>query len=334
MKHLIKKIENGLLPDITQLDSDERSWFKNISELNIKEIEQDYAEEYIFHSPKNIQIKLNAITLTETLNYTEHELSLCYQVMCIQNGITWNMQNPFVSFDYLGYRATLIHQSALKDSQHKLFLRVINKNVFHCSNFAFNLKKAQSIISQKKNVLVVGSTGSGKSSFINSLLSHCPEDEHIIIAEDTYELISPHEQTTRFIANPLSKNFSLASYMSYAMRMRPDRIIIGELRSHEVIPFLLAINSGHNGLLSTIHANDCRDAINRIALLYKIYSESDIPYSVILNLVTQNIDEVIFLKDKKVTEHVKVLGSNEKNIFLEEVSSDTIESEDYLSMNV
>lgn len=323
MHHLIKKIENGMLPDTQTLTPQEKKWYEKVSHLDISSIEQEFAEEYIFHSVENVQVKMHGISLLEVIPYTPLELDLCLQILCLKEQISWNLNNPFVSFDYLDYRATLIHKKALRESSHKLFLRKMRKDNFPIGTYNFDTLIAKELITQKKNVLIVGSTGSGKTSFINSLIKFCPEDEHIIIAEDTYELNSPHENTTRFISDKDFEAYSLSHYMSYAMRMRPERIIIGELRSEEIIPYLLALNSGHKGVLSTIHANDCRDAINRLALLYKIYSDKDIPYGTLIKLAAQNIDEIIFLENKKVKEHVKVLGANGENVFLEEVGQGT-----------
>lgn len=320
MQQLIDQIKTGILPNIEKLNKIEKEWYLKVSNFNIDNIVQDFAEEYIFHSPKNIQIKLHGINLYEQINFTSEEFELALMIICIKNEIKWNLTNPFVSFDYQGYRATIIHSSCLNNLGSKLFLRTKNKINIKIEDFDFSSYLANKIVQEHKNILIAGSTGSGKTTFINSLLQLADEDEHVIIAEDTFELASPHTNYTRFLSQDI-EGYSLENYLSYAMRMRPDRIILGELRSYEVIPFLLALNTGHKGLMSTIHANDSRDAIKRIALLYKLNCSRDIPYEVILKLITQNIDHIIFLKDKKVIEFVNVLGSNKDEVFLEEIHS-------------
>lgn len=323
MEKLIKKIKSGVLPNIEELNEIERNWYEKILNFNFDKIKQDFVDEYIFHSPQQIQIKMHGINLIESIDMTQEDFELSLNLMALRRGVEWNISKPFVSFDFQNFRATLIHSTCLNNLGHKLFLRTISEEVFHPQDFCFNANQAQKIINGNKNVLIAGSTGSGKSSFINSLLSLTGEDEHIIIAEDTFELKSPHNNCTRFLSKGFN-GYSLENYLSYAMRMRPDRIIVGELRSNEVISYLLALNTGHKGVLSTIHANNARDALKRIALLYKLYCEKDIPYSTILKLITQNIDEIIFLSEKKVIEYVKVIGSNQDEVFLEEIQ---IESE-------
>ena len=318
MKHLIEKIYSGILPDSKSLNTEEKKWYEKVFEFKFDGIIQDHVEEYIFHSPQNVQLKLYGISLADRIDYTQEEFDIALFIMCLKNEIKWNISNPFVSFDYQNYRATLVHSNCLNNLGHKLFLRTKIETKLKPSDFNFSNSQANRIIGNKKNILIAGSTGSGKTTFLNSLLEYVECDEHIIITEDTFEIKSPNENCTRFLSQDIN-GYSLDSYLSYAMRMRPDRILVGELRSREVISFLLALNTGHKGLMSTIHANDARDAIKRIALLYKLYCPKDIPYETILKLVTQNVDEIVYLKDKKVIEHVSILGSSKDEVFLEEV---------------
>lgn len=314
--NFIEKLQQGIIPKIELLSENELKYFKKISEIPIKNIEQDFAEEYIFHSPDNIQIKIHNISITESINYTDEEYELLLSTITLLKGISWNFENPFVSFDYQGYRATIIHSCTFKGHGSKLFLRKLNSKPFSLNNYSINTDTADSLVSTKANILIAGSTGSGKTSFLNSMLTLTNYDEHIIIVEDTLELTSPNQQSTRFLSQN-ETNKSLLSYMSYAMRMRPDRLVLGELRSQEVKAYLLALNSGHKGVLSTIHANNAEDAVKRTALLYKLYSEQEVSYETLMTLVAQNLDYVIYLKDKKVVEVIKVLGTNGVDVYYE-----------------
>ena len=102
--------------------------------------------------------------------------------------------------------------------------------------------------------------------------------------------------------------------------MRPDRIILGEMRSHEVIPFLLAMNTGHKGLMSTLHANSAVDAIKRVAQLFCLYQGGDMNYPLVLKLASANVDVVIHLENKRVKEVIEVLSSEAENVYFNELT--------------
>ena len=100
--------------------------------------------------------------------------------------------------------------------------------------------------------------------------------------------------------------------------MSPDRLIVGEMRSTEVVPFLLAMNTGHKGLMSTIHASSAVDALSRISLLFSLFSESnDISFALVTKLVCKNVDYVIHMEHKKIVEICKVIGSDAETPFYE-----------------
>ena len=92
--------------------------------------------------------------------------------------------------------------------------------------------------------------------------------------------------------------------------MRPDRMILGEIRSHEVVPFLLSINTGHGGMMASVHSNSAIDAIHRLCLLFQIYSKkTSVDYPEVLKLVCQGVDFIIYLEDKRVCSILEIKGS-------------------------
>jgi Flp pilus assembly CpaF family ATPase len=102
--------------------------------------------------------------------------------------------------------------------------------------------------------------------------------------------------------------------------MRPDRIILGEMRSVEVTPFILSMNNGHKGLMSTIHSSSAKDSLARVALLFSLYSDNqNIDYTLIMKLICSNIDCVIHIEDKRVKEVIRVLGSNGEVPYFEDL---------------
>ena len=153
---------------------------------------------------------------------------------------------------------------------------------------------------------------------MRALMDLIPHEEHIIVLEDTYEILNQHPSQTSFLANKEQNNKSLKDYCAYSLRMTPDRLIVGEMRSTEVVPFLLAMNTGHKGLMSTIHASSAVDALSRISLLFSLFSDSkDISFSLVTKLVCKNIDYVIHLEHKKITEIARVIGSDAETPFYE-----------------
>ncbi len=122
----------------------------------------------------------------------------------------------------------------------------------------------------RKNILIAGGTSSGKTTFLNALLKEIPPAERLITIEDAPELIRSHANMIGLIAarSQLSEaDVSAEALLNAALRMRPDRILLGEIRGPEAFTFLRAINSGHPGSMTTIHADSPRLAVEQMALL-------------------------------------------------------------------
>ncbi len=122
----------------------------------------------------------------------------------------------------------------------------------------------------KRNILVSGGTSSGKTTFVNALLREIPPYERLILIEDTPELQIDHQNAVGLIAarGKLGEaEVSAADLLIASLRMRPDRIILGEIRGNEAVTFLRAMNTGHPGSISTIHADSPERAIDQLALL-------------------------------------------------------------------
>tara|TARA_B100000029_G_scaffold223302_1_gene221259 strand:+ start:3177 stop:4214 length:1038 start_codon:yes stop_codon:yes gene_type:complete len=285
-------------------------------------LEDPSLNEIIFHSPNLIQIDKGGPLKTVSLNHSsDYQLSL--DILCLQKLIDWNYSKPYASF-YLdieesSFRATLIHFSCLSTPFSKLFLRKIKKNTFRPHDFKFNEKMAKTIIQEKKNIIVSGQTGGGKTTFLNCLLDLIPEEEHLVIFEETKELFRNTQTTTSFLSENNS-NKSLVQYLTYALRMRPDRMILGEIRSKEAINFLLNMNTGHPGLMATIHANSANESLTRLAWLFCFYSEKEhFNYNQVLKMICKNIDYVFHIEEKKVKQMIKVLGSEDENPYFQEI---------------
>lgn len=300
-------------------------WYKTITEFNFLPKNLSALEEVFIHGPLEIILKSSDRQIKVDVDILKEDLDLAFEILVIQNDISWNISEPFASFYTLLHgvkvRVSLIHASASTDNTSKMFIRILNSKVIPIENYCSNPSFYKEIIQNKKNVLVSGSTGSGKTTFINTLLSNISKDEHSVIIEDTRELISPNRYVTKLLTDSKNPNKSMNQYLSYALRMSPERIILGEVRSKEVESCLLAMNTGHNGFLTTIHANSASDALQRMALLFKIYSNKELSYELILKLITSNIDYVVHMEEKKICEVIEVFGSNKENLLYESVFS-------------
>ena len=125
-------------------------------------------------------------------------------------------------------------------------------------------------VTARKNILVSGGTSTGKTTFLNALIREIPAHERLILIEDTPELHLGHENAVGLLAarSALGEAHVTAdSLLAASLRMRPDRIIVGELRGPEAYTFLRAVNTGHPGSMTTVHADSAERAIEQIALL-------------------------------------------------------------------
>ncbi len=126
----------------------------------------------------------------------------------------------------------------------------------------------QGCVEARLNVVISGRTGAGKSTLLSALSAHISEEERIVIVEDAAELRLPQTHVARLETRPPNIEGQGAvgqrQLLINALRMRPDRIIVGEVRGEEALDLLQAMNTGHDGSLTTIHAHSCRDAISRL----------------------------------------------------------------------
>ncbi len=148
----------------------------------------------------------------------------------------------------------------------------------------------------KRNILVAGGTGSGKTTLLNLLSQFIPNRERIITIEDTAELRIQHEHVVRLEARPLNAEgageISLRELLRNALRMRPDRVVVGECRGPEALDMLQAMNTGHEGSLSTIHANTPMDALRRLETLVML-AATDLPLAAVREQVASAVHCVV-----------------------------------------
>lgn len=148
------------------------------------------------------------------------------------------------------------------------------------------------------NILVSGGTGSGKTTLLNSLSSFIPERERIVTIEDAAELSLQQSHVIRLESRPANVEgrgaVTIRDLVRNALRMRPDRIIVGEVRGGETMDMLSAMNTGHEGSLTTIHANSPEEALSRAETLASM-SDLDLPFKAVQEQVNNALDLIIQL---------------------------------------
>jgi pilus assembly protein CpaF len=166
------------------------------------------------------------------------------------------------------------------------------------------------------NILVTGGTGSGKTTLLNVLSSFIPEEDRIVTIEDAVELRLNQEHVIRLEARPPNiegrGEVTIRDLVRNSLRMRPDRIVVGEVRSGEALDMLQAMNTGHDGSLSTLHANTPRDALARLETMV-LMAGLDLPVRAIREQSASAVDLIVHmsrLRDgtRRITHVVEVDG--------------------------
>jgi pilus assembly protein CpaF len=185
------------------------------------------------------------------------------------------------------------------------------------------------LVKARLNVLISGGTGSGKTTFLNVLSRFIPPDERIITIEDSAELQLKQEHVVRLETRPPNiegkGQITQRDLVINSLRMRPDRIIVGEVRGQEAFDMLQAMNTGHDGSLTTIHANSPRDALMRLETMVAM-ANFDIPTVFIRRYVASAINVLIHLArltdgTRKVISLQELVGMEQDVISLQEVFS-------------
>lgn len=179
-----------------------------------------------------------------------------------------------------------------------------------CAEFLASLVKA------RYSMIIGGGTGSGKTTFLGALSNYIPKDERLITIEDNAELkIQGVENLVRMEAKMANMeggaSITIRDLIRTALRMRPDRIIVGEVRGEEAVDMLQALNTGHEGSLSTAHANSARDMLSRLETMTLM--GMDLPLEAIRRQIASGVDILIHLgrlrdKSRKVLEITEVCG--------------------------
>jgi pilus assembly protein CpaF len=186
---------------------------------------------------------------------------------------------------------------------------------------------SRACVVSRLNIVISGGTGSGKTTTLNILSGFIPEDERIVTIEDAAELRLHQTHVLRLETKSPnidgSGSVSIRDLVRNSLRMRPDRIVVGECRGGEALDMLQAMNTGHDGSLTTVHANSPRDALSRLETL-SLMSGLDMPLHVIREQIASAIDVIVHqsrLKDgtRKITHITEVAGMEGNTIVMTDI---------------
>jgi pilus assembly protein CpaF len=181
-------------------------------------------------------------------------------------------------------------------------------------------------VQAKLNIVVSGGTGTGKTTLLNVLSSYIPADDRVVTIEDAVELQLQQEHVVRLESRPPNiegrGEVTIRDLVRNALRMRPDRIVVGECRGGEALDMLQAMNTGHDGSLSTVHANAPRDAIARLETL-TLMAGMDLPLRAVREQIASAVDLIIHvtrLRDgtRRVTQVTEVIGMEGDTVTLQD----------------
>ena len=185
-------------------------------------------------------------------------------------------------------------------------------------------------VQSRLNIVVSGGTGSGKTTLLNVLSGYIPDDERIVTIEDAAELQLPQRHVVRLETAPpipggdgIAGTLTIRDLVRGSLRMRPDRIVIGECRGGEALDMLQAMNTGHDGSLTTVHANNPRDTIARLETLV-LMSGMDLPISVVRRQIVSAVDLIIQIShirdgSRKITQITEIQGMEGDSVTLQDI---------------
>jgi len=314
------------------LSLSDRKWlesiiFNSLRKMDVLQelIEDDSITEIMIDGPDRIFLEKEGRLIKSTMVFPGNEklLDVIQQIVGEQNRIV-NESSPIVDTRLAdGSRVNIVLPPIAIDGA-AVTIRKFPKNPFTIEQLISISSLSEEISVFLKtlvvagyNIFISGGTGSGKTTFLNCLSNFIPKEERIITIEDSAELqIRGVDNLVRLESRNATMEglleISMRDLIKSALRMRPDRIIVGECRGAEALDMLQAMNTGHDGSLSTGHANSCKDILSRLETM-TLMGSIELPLAAIRSQIASGIDIIVQLsrlrdRSRKVVEVVEVDG--------------------------
>ena len=273
-----------------------------------KFLEDPQVTDIMVNSPGQIFIEKDGVVEKADAAFeNEHQIMSIIERMASDSGRRIDLSSPFVDLRIKrGARVTAVIPP-IAGKGPLLCVRKILRDVFSLDELlekrTVNKKMLDFLkycVRARINMLISGSTGVGKTTFMNLLIKEfIPDEGRVVILEDTEELVvSPHKHCIKLFTRSASitgqGEVKLSDLVKLALHLRPDRIVIGEIRGEEAFDFLHVVNTGHDGSMCTIHANDCADALMRLETL-SLMSRFNISENVVRRFLKMGVHLIIHM---------------------------------------
>ena len=296
---IINKYTDGLGRDLSKRIHDEFFGYGPLQSL----IDDEKVSEIILIGINNIWAEKDGFIYEHEDNFmSKTSFNNCMNRIYHECNIDPSVDNPFITTKWKGFRMHVVRQS-LVSGETQVTLRRTSSSSFdltYLGQSGFAEKKEIDLIvdlfHKKNNILIIGETSSGKTTFLSAMLNLCSSNERVLILEDACEITKPNNVSAKLLtrSNPNLTPVSLNDLIFESLRMRPDRIILGELRGKEAKDYLLALSTGHKGCLCTLHASSAREALIRLEFLVQLGASSWSILS-IRRLISLSIDYIIMV---------------------------------------
>lgn len=280
--------------------------------------------EVIINNLDNIYVEKDGELIRIDVKFTNEDVEEFCQDLANHNRKMFNPDNPIMDGNLPdGSRVNLIHKDYTQGC-HAVTIRRYMKSIktFDASPGIFGLTPnwmffLKTLVKARVNIVVSGGTGVGKTTFLNLLLQEIPQKERIITIEDTRELQFNLPNVVRLEARPAvgaQAGLAIRELLKNTLRMRPDRIIVGECRGGEVFDLLQAMNTGHEGSMTSVHANSPGECLLRLENLYML-SGYDLPIKALRYQISTAVDYIIQIRrdkdGKRLVSHVTEISNME-----------------------